>query len=335
MTLSAPARLPRPTDVLANRQGTRAGDVDEANELISELFCAHALTPLDKGVQLTLRSAHAGPVGLDLLSYRESVRIAPVGLGDFHLVQIPLRGRARMTVGSTAVESSPHRATVPPTDREFVMEWREDTPHLIVYVQRDELLRVAADMWNLDDVSSLRLAPAVDLGTPSGQAFLRSVLEFHDIVDAADGPHSELTRRLAGELMISRLLMAVDSSVTRSLGGWSATAPPAGSEQTYRRFVAAAEHALIEGLTPLDIARSLSMPLRTLQEHVHRASGATPSALLREVRYRRAHDLLRSSDAARTTVTAVAEACGFGHLGRFAGEYKLRFGEAPAETLRR
>ncbi|MDQ1122465.1 helix-turn-helix domain-containing protein [Microbacterium trichothecenolyticum] len=161
------------------------------------------------------------------------------------------------------------------------------------------------------------------------------MLEFHDIVDAADAPHSELTRRLAGELVVSRLLLAVDSSITQSLGGWGASAPPAGSEQTYRRFVAAAEQSPIESLTPLDLARTLSMPLRTLQEHVHRASGATPSVLLREMRYRRAHGMLRTSDATRTTVTAVAEACGFGHLGRFAGEYKLRFGEAPAETLRR
>jgi AraC-like DNA-binding protein len=35
------------------------------------------------------------------------------------------------------------------------------------------------------------------------------------------------------------------------------------------------------------------------------------------------------------TVTSVAVACGFGSLGRFAADYKARFGESPSETLRR
>ncbi|WP_307215820.1 AraC family transcriptional regulator [Microbacterium sp. SORGH_AS_0888] len=321
--------------MLATRQGVRAGDVDEANDLIANLFCAHTLVPLEQGVQLTLRSAHAGPVGLELLNYGEGVRISPVGLGEFHLVQIPLRGRARMRVGGTVVESSPQRATVPPIDRDFVMEWKDDTPHLIVYVDREELLRVASVMWSIEDPSRLRLAPGLELGTPAGQAFLRSVLELHDVLDAPNAPNGELSRKLAAELMVSRLLLAVDSSVARSLESWQAPATSHSSDQTYRRFVAAAEQSPIEDLTPLEIARMLGMPLRTLQEHVHRASGSTPSVLLREMRFRRAHERLRGSDPSRTTVTAIAEACGFGHLGRFAGEYKLRFGESPAETLRR
>lgn len=335
MALSTPARLPRPTEVLASRAGIEASRVDEANEVIANLFCDHALAPLDRGVKMTLRSAHTGPVGLDLLDYREGVRISPVGLGDFHLVQIPLRGRARMSVGDAVVESSSGRATVPPIDRDFVMEWKEDTPHLIVYVDRQELLRVASVMWSIDDPSRLQLAPGLELGTAAGQAFLRSVLEFHDVMDASGIVHSELPRKLAGELMVSRLLLAVDSSFARSIETWDHNAAGGASERIYRRFVSAAEQANTEDLTPFELARVLGMPLRTLQEHINRASGSTPTVLLRELRFRRAHERLRASDPSRTTVTAIAEECGFGHLGRFAGEYRLRFGESPAETLRR
>ncbi|MEU4714350.1 helix-turn-helix domain-containing protein [Micromonospora purpureochromogenes] len=35
------------------------------------------------------------------------------------------------------------------------------------------------------------------------------------------------------------------------------------------------------------------------------------------------------------SVTAIAVQHGFAHLGRFAGEYRARFGESPSTTLRR
>jgi transcriptional regulator GlxA family with amidase domain len=82
-----------------------------------------------------------------------------------------------------------------------------------------------------------------------------------------------------------------------------------------------------------DIADALGVPLRTLQQHVSSASGRTPSALLRDARFRKAHALLAAADPTRDTVTAIAERCGFGHLGRFSVEYRARYGCSPAHTL--
>lgn len=257
MPLAIPARIPRPRDILTSRSAVRADRVDEANDVIAKLFCAHELAPLDAGVTMSLRSAHAGPVGLDLLDYGQGVRISPVGLGDFHLVQIPLRGHARMQVGSRVVESSPHRATVPPIDRDFVMEWKDDTPHLIVYVDREELSRVASAMWNLDDTSHLQFGPSLELDTPAGQSFLRSVLELHDLMDGPTTPFPELTRRLARELMITRLLIVADSSIGRALGSWSSPVPTGAGERLYRRFMSVAEQTPTEDLTSIELARLL------------------------------------------------------------------------------
>ena len=44
---------------------------------------------------------------------------------------------------------------------------------------------------------------------------------------------------------------------------------------------------------------------------------------------------LVASSPAETTVSAVADRWGFGHAGRFAGAYRRRFGEYPAQTLAR
>lgn len=45
------------------------------------------------------------------------------------------------------------------------------------------------------------------------------------------------------------------------------------------------------------------------------------------------HDDLRACEPRTATVVAVARRWGFAHLGRFAREYRFRFGVSASETL--
>jgi len=77
-----------------------------------------------------------------------------------------------------------------------------------------------------------------------------------------------------------------------------------------------------------------SVSTRTLQRHFKVFLGKTPQAVLRDIRFERAHeDLLRASSTC--TVTDIALRYAFAHLGRFSVEYRERFGEKPSETLLR
>jgi len=62
--------------------------------------------------------------------------------------------------------------------------------------------------------------------------------------------------------------------------------------------------------------------------------GYTPHEFLQSCRLRASRKLLLSPSAT-DTVSSIAMATGFPHLGRFAAFYKERFGESPSETLRR
>lgn len=337
MTLRSPVRLPRADEILPSRSTVSANRVDQAHETISQLFCEHRLSPLERReVDMRLRSAHDTGVGIELLDYGEAVRIAvPQGLEDFHLVQLPLSGRATMEVGNAVIQSSPDVATLPPLDRAFTMHWGARTPTLIVYVRHDRLSEAARALYGVDDAERLSLGLHLQMGTQAGHDFLRALIEHHDAFETG-GPEGAYTRRLTAELLVARLLQAVPNSASSALAAWQPAEPGVGArgDALVRRFEAAVEAGIEGGSGVLDIANELGVPLRTLQEHVRRATGSTPVALLREARLRRARELLVNADPTRDTVTAIAERCGFGHLGRFASEYRARFGETPARTLR-
>jgi AraC-like DNA-binding protein/tetratricopeptide (TPR) repeat protein len=83
-----------------------------------------------------------------------------------------------------------------------------------------------------------------------------------------------------------------------------------------------------------ELATAAGVAPRTLQKHFCRFVGRTPLAFLRELRWTRARQALLH-EAGHANVTEIATFWGFGHLGRFAIEYRRRYGESPSATLRR
>jgi AraC-like DNA-binding protein len=82
------------------------------------------------------------------------------------------------------------------------------------------------------------------------------------------------------------------------------------------------------------LARIARVPPRTLETHFRRFLGTTPLGWVREERLASARRALLGSGGGGA-VSEVATRHGFGQLGRFAAQYRRRFGELPSETLRR
>lgn len=83
-----------------------------------------------------------------------------------------------------------------------------------------------------------------------------------------------------------------------------------------------------------ELASVAGVSSRTLQRQFMNFVGRSPRALLRELGFDRARrELLRATS--RTRITDVALRCGFSHFGRFAVEYRRRYGETPSQTVKR
>jgi transcriptional regulator GlxA family with amidase domain len=93
------------------------------------------------------------------------------------------------------------------------------------------------------------------------------------------------------------------------------------------------EH-IAEPISLNDIAMAAKVSVRTLQQGFRQFRDTTPMAYLHELRMAAAHRDLLASDA-KQGIADVALRWGFTHLGRFAAEYRKRFGQLPSQTLKR
>jgi AraC-like DNA-binding protein len=138
-----------------------------------------------------------------------------------------------------------------------------------------------------------------------------------------------MSTRLA-RLVIAGLLLSQPNNYTDEL-----TRPSAlPGSRAIRRALEFIEGRPSEIDTVADIANEVGLSVRALDDGFQRYVGTPPMSYLRHVRMSRAHDDLVSADPELTTATTIAHRWGFGHYGRFASEYRRRYGRKPSETLR-
>jgi AraC family ethanolamine operon transcriptional activator len=82
-----------------------------------------------------------------------------------------------------------------------------------------------------------------------------------------------------------------------------------------------------------DLCEALGTSWRALDSGFREVYGISPGSYLRIVRLHGVRRALRAADPAGTSVTDIATGWGFFHFGRFSGEYRRLFGEAPSDTL--
>jgi AraC-like DNA-binding protein len=133
-----------------------------------------------------------------------------------------------------------------------------------------------------------------------------------------------------GHLMMAGLLVSQPHNYSEDLA--KPKAVPAS--KPIRKALEFIEDRVAEIDTVADIASTVGLSVRALDDGFRRFVGTPPMTYVRNLRITRAHEELMAADPYSTTATAVARKWGFGHYGRFAADYRRRFGHKPSETLR-
>ena len=260
------------------------------------------------------------------------MRIDPGYLGDFYLLQIPLRGGASIRCGKQQVLADTRTASLPSPTEPLSMVWADDSPHLIVRFSRQALQRQFEQLAQMPLVLPLVFDLAVPLDAPT----LAPVLNFvHYLCATVDADPALCGTALAAQAE-SYLLTSL---LTLAPHNHSACLQPGARRSLLPRSVRRAQEYLHEHvMAPLslaDLCQHLGVSARSLQQAFRQHTGRSPMAYWRDLRLDHVHTVLaRSGQGDKPSVSQVAAQHGFLHLGHFAAQYQARFGELPTQTLR-
>lgn len=84
-----------------------------------------------------------------------------------------------------------------------------------------------------------------------------------------------------------------------------------------------------------DLCSFVGVSMRTIQRCFANYFQTTPLQYIKARRLNTIRRELLASNSQCKTVTEIALACGFSHIGRFSNDYRLFFGELPSESLKK
>ncbi|WP_326837534.1 AraC family transcriptional regulator [Amycolatopsis rhabdoformis] len=337
MTLTPPMPSTLPTTAsnppLRRYVRFRTNDAGRAEHEGALAMSRHRLHAPDRhAFHSRLHAADIGSSTLVYLAYREAVRLESAEPMDYYTLQLVLSGSFEVTTDTGRAQVHAGAACVLSPTEQLHIRFAPGTRQLAAKVPARALDQA---FGQLTGEPSGR--PVVfDLPAPSAASWPAVLQLAAGTVDRAGT--GLVAPRLGVELermLLTALLLAQPHTATATLGrpaggrGFRAAGEAADAVRTRVRTAPG------EPFDWAELARGHGVGLRTLQQGFQHRYGRTPSQYLRDLRLERAHELLSASAGGTgRTVTDIAVECGFVHLGRFAGDYRRRYGVSPSDARR-
>ncbi|MGP3972825.1 AraC family transcriptional regulator [Streptomyces sp. 8N114] len=309
----------------------RTSDPQEAEDFLRRTYADH--TPQLFGDRERFRFdaalTQAGSIGVERFAHSMRVRAEAEPHHCVYVVQV-LGGTLEVTAGRNELRSGPGDLHLCDPYAPTLVRW-ENLRLGVVRIGLREVEQVAADLAGTESATA-RLSFARPL-SPERARYWQAVVRHvsHDVLGNPQAAASPLILDEAARLLATAALATFphDSAERSRLPspGWLAPA-------ALRRAMAYIDANAARPLSLHDIAQAARTSPRALQHAFARYCETTPTAYLRRVRLEGAHRDLQAADPSDVTVAAVAARWGFAKAGRFAGQYRERYGVSPSHTLR-
>jgi AraC-like DNA-binding protein len=244
-------------------------------------------------------------------------------------LQFPIREQIEFTVAQECIACSPNRAAVSSPARGLLIRTRGSGARFNISLTASALTRQLAGLLGATPNVPLEFAPAMDLTTGYGRSLAQYVrLAVTDFDRAGSVPWDAITIGLFEQFIMCRLLLSHPNNYTEVLRARERSLTP----RDLRRAIDYMDANLAAPITIADIAKASGIPGRTLFQYFRHFRGTSPMRYLRDARFEKVRSALRRAQSGEG-VADVAARWGFSHFGRFAVEYRQRFGESPSQSL--
>lgn len=304
-------------------------NLDEFQDVVSGLLRPFALSAGPGPYDARLRHSCVAGLALTTIEYGDVVEIRTDSLERFYLVQIALAGAFRSGSMGEEMEFSGSRAQLINPIAPVTMRWSPSCRLLVLRLEK----AMVRDYVDVLTGGKSRGAPvfgeAFSLDTPAGRR-LRRTIEFllKESGDEASLLRSPMAAQQMRQVLFAQLMaashhdMPFDDTLPRGVPYYVKRADD---------FIAA---NVAREISLVDIVASSGVSMRTLYYGYRHCHGVGPMGRLKRLRLDRAKADLETTHPGDGTVTEIAMRWGFPHLGRFASDYRARFGATPSETLR-
>lgn len=279
-------------------------------------------------VDTRLNGAYFPSLWLGYTQYGAAVTVDTESRPDYWL-QLPIRGGLQATFGSDVIACDTRRGAVTSPTRRRILYTDADSARIQVSLVGPALQRQLAALIGDWPAEPLELAPSIDLTRGHGRGLAEMLRLAVDEFEAQGRvPWSPLVINQFEQLVMTRLLLEHPHNHSEAVWRHERLLSPRGVKRAIEYM-----HANLDApITLADLVAVSGVAGRTLFQHFRAFKGVSPMRYLRDRRFEQVRRALMSVTA-EETVTSIAMRWGFSHMGRFAIEYRRRFGESPSATL--
>jgi AraC-like DNA-binding protein len=270
---------------------------------------------------------------LGYLQYGVEAMIRAAPARNDYWVQLPIRGSLDASIGGETIACSPRRAVVlsPTRDDYYFMRSDASGARVHICINREALLRQLAALLGEPMDRAVEFEAELALTSGYGRSLAGYMLMAVADFERPDATlHNPIMTSMFEQFIMTGLLLAHPHTYSERLRRRERPISP----RDVKRAIDYMEAKLDAPLTLTDIVEVSGVPGRTLFKHFQDWRGISPMRYLRNARFERAREALKSAPP-EASVTEIAMSWGFNHMGRFSVEYRRRFGETPSETLGR
>ena len=249
---------------------------------------------------------------------------------DFIRLQIARKGRAATSSGGTTTDIDQHHFAITPSGVASRTICEAGHERLILRLNQRPLMQKLTALLGARPKGELKFQAAIKADQPRAQSLSQLI---HFLSLQLDSTTAKLPAAVCRELeqAVQVAFLYASRHAFSELLEREESMPAPGLVRRLEEFI---EAHWREAITIERLAAEAGVSTRALFRAFERSRGYSPMAFAKEVRLKRAREILMSGDP-NVSVTATAFKTNFASPSRFAKDYREAFGELPSQTVSR